>query len=109
LEASLDFPFQGKYFDGVPATPVLFFDGDADQTSLQMSHTQYGDAKQPKYFVTIAGGGHSDPYRSGPPDYHMVADVTLAFLDHYLKRRGSDAAVTAAVAKYPFAKLEDYT
>src|SRR5204863_6570897 len=75
LEATLDFPFNGTYFDGVPATPVLFINGDADATSMQAAQMLYARAKAPKAFITIAGGGHSDPYRAGPPDYHLVADT----------------------------------
>jgi predicted dienelactone hydrolase len=109
LESVLNAPFEnGTYFDDVPAVPVLFFHGDADGSfPIAAAHDLFEQARSPKYFLTIHGGDHSAPYRAGPPDYRLVADTTLAFLDAYLKDRGSpEDAVQATVDRYPFAGVE---
>jgi len=90
LEAVLPVDFEdGRYFDeDLPDVPVLFLHGDADPSiPIADAHTLFEDADPPKFFVTIKGGGHSDPYRAGPPDPTMVIEVVTDFLDRYVKER----------------------
>jgi predicted dienelactone hydrolase len=109
LESVLLAPFSGgDYFEGVPATPVLFFHGDAD-TSFPYSggRSVFEQVKAPKFFITIKGGSHSDPYRDGPPDYRLVAQASLDFFDRYLKdERAALGRLERDVASFPFGELE---
>jgi predicted dienelactone hydrolase len=108
LESLLDIPFRGTYSQHLPAVPVLFLHGDADPSSpISGAHRAFERAKPPKFFVTIHGGGHSPPYRGGPPDYHLVARASIDFFDRYLK--GRDRALDQLrrdVAAFPFGRLE---
>jgi fermentation-respiration switch protein FrsA (DUF1100 family) len=109
LESVVPLPFKGgTYFDGLPATPALFFHGDADGTfPIAAGRGVFQNARPPKFFVTIRGGGHSPPYRDGPPDFRLVAQVSLDFFDRYLKDR-ADALdrLRSDAAMFPFAQLE---
>ena len=109
LESAIGPPFKGgTYFKGVPATPVLFFHGDADpEFPHAAGHDLFEQAKPPKFFVTIKGGGHTSPYRDGPPDFHLVAQASLDFFDRYLKdRKDALDRLRRDVAGFPFATLE---
>jgi fermentation-respiration switch protein FrsA (DUF1100 family) len=109
LESVIALPFAGgSYFTGRPAKPVLFFHGDADGTfPIAAGHDVFQTARPPKFFVTIQGGSHSTPYRDGPPDFHLAAQVSIDFFDRYLKNR-ADALdrLRSDVAAFAFAKLE---
>jgi predicted dienelactone hydrolase len=109
LESVLAAPFpDGQYFTGLPNTPVLFFHGDADVSfPYNIGRGVFDEVKSPKFFVTIKGGSHSDPYRDGPPDYRLVADASLDFFDRYLKEeKDALTRLESDVAKYPFGQLE---
>jgi predicted dienelactone hydrolase len=109
LESVLPAPFPGgNYFKGLPATPVLFLHGDADGSfPYSGGRSLFEQMKPPKFFITIKGGSHSDPYRNGPPDYHLVADASLDFFDRYLKEdEDALSRLERDVAKYPFGQLE---
>lgn len=109
LESVLALPFPGgTYFTGRPAKPVLFFHSDADRTfPIAVGRSVFQEARPPKFFVTIQGGSHSTPYRDGPPDSHLVVQVSIDFFDRYLKDR-ADALdrLQTDVAMFPFGKLE---
>jgi fermentation-respiration switch protein FrsA (DUF1100 family) len=109
LESVIPVAFAGgTYFDTLAPTPVLFFHGDADSTfPIASGRSAFQSARPPKFFVTIQGGGHTTPYRDGPPDFHLVAQVSLDFFDRYLKDR-TDALDRLRVdaAAYPFGRLE---
>jgi fermentation-respiration switch protein FrsA (DUF1100 family) len=107
LEAVTMVPFpDGSYFDDLPSTPTLFLHGDRDGTYAR-GREVFADAQTPKLFVTVGGGGHSDPYRSGPPDPRLVARAGTHVLDRYLND-DEDALerLTAALDAFPFARLE---
>ena len=76
----------GQESGGLPGTPVMFVQGDADSTPPAVPHAAYDAADPPKVFLTVAGGDHSRMYRDGPaaPD---VARAVLAFLDWQVKGR----------------------
>jgi fermentation-respiration switch protein FrsA (DUF1100 family) len=109
LESVIPLPFKGgEYWDSLPATPSLFFHGDADTTfPIAAGRGVFQNAPPPKFFITIAGGGHTPPYRDGPPDARLVIQGSLDFFDRYLKDR-DDALdrLAADVAMFPFGKLE---
>jgi fermentation-respiration switch protein FrsA (DUF1100 family) len=109
LEAVIAVPFTGgEYFHGLPDTPVLFFHGDADPSfPYAAGRAVFAQTQPPKFFVTIGQGTHSNPYRDGPPDFRLVAQATLDFLDRYLKRDGKALDRLARdVAAFPFGRLE---
>ena len=109
LESVVPLPFVGgAYFGDLPATPVLFFHGDADGTfPIAAGRGVFQNARPPKFFVTIQGANHTPPYRDGPPDPRLVIQVSIDFFDRYLKDR-PDALdrLRADVATFPFATLE---
>ena len=109
LESVLAAPFAGgQYFTDLPDTPVLFFHGDADQSfPYAVGQGVFEQLKAPKFFVTIQGGRHSEPYRDGPPDYHLVAQASLDFFDRYLKdQQDALTRLERDVATFPFGQLE---
>lgn len=76
---------------GLAGTPVMFVQGDADQTPPAVPHAAYDAAGPPKVFLTVPGGDHSRVYRDSPaaPD---VAQAVLAFLDWQVKGRDGSLA-----------------
>jgi dipeptidyl aminopeptidase/acylaminoacyl peptidase len=82
-----------EYFDSID-TPLLVLHGDADRTiEIRNGVDAFERANPPKYFVTLIGGLHSEPYR-GADDAVAVAatTITLDFFDRYLK--GDEAGLT---------------
>lgn len=75
-----------EFFGGI-STPLLAEHGDADGTlPYQAGADTYANANPPKFLLTLVGGGHTPPYRGGAePDARAVTQVTLDFLDRYLK------------------------
>lgn len=74
-----------------PGPPFLGIHSDKDEvTPYQNGRSIYTGAGPPKYFVTVQGGNHQDPFMGGtqtPPATPLVID----FLDAYL--RGDPTAV----------------
>jgi fermentation-respiration switch protein FrsA (DUF1100 family) len=87
LESLTPIPLSGEYSNRLKGTPVLFMHGDTDTLQLANAHATFEDQKSPKYFLTIAGGDHSQVYRDSPQT-QMVSDTALAFFDRYVKGRG---------------------
>jgi hypothetical protein len=46
----------------------------------------YDGAPAPKYLLWLSGASHLPPYSSQEPQLGVIERVTIAFLDHYLKR-----------------------
>ena len=86
VQGLLPVPLDGEYADDLKGTPVMFMHGELDPTPPPVVHDMFEDASSPKYFLTIAGGDHSEAYRSGPPA-PLVADAALAFFDLHVKGR----------------------
>lgn len=105
LEAILDFPLAGEWEADLRGTPVLFLHGDSGGQYVEAKQL-FEQAEAPKHFVTIEGGGHSEPFRSGPPDHHLVAEASIAFFDRYLKEE-EPGRLREVVARYDFATLEE--
>ena len=82
-------PLGGSYFP--PATPpMLFVQGNADpvhspSATLELYRT---DTTGTRYYVDVLGAGHFRPYEGDGPQEHLVARVTLAFLDRYVAGQG---------------------
>jgi len=77
--AGFDFP--------APSPPLLATQGTAD-TINQPTYTYqfFHLAPAPKYLLQLLGATHLSPYTYEQPQLGIVEQVTIAFLDHYLKR-----------------------
>jgi predicted dienelactone hydrolase len=82
--------------------PLLATQGSAD-TINQPSATNefFTQAPRPKYLLTLIGATHLPPYTDGQPQLGIVERVTVAFLDHYLKRRSGALAEMLRAARVP--------
>jgi fermentation-respiration switch protein FrsA (DUF1100 family) len=63
-------PFgKGRFFAGPRTTPILVLHGTADRT-IPYPHGRkiYGDAKTPKFLVSLIGAPHVSFLQLGPPD-----------------------------------------
>jgi len=89
MAASTPAIFRGDYF-GPPATPILIIHGDSDDTlPYQGGRRIFSDADDPKYFLTVLGGGHNGPFTAATdaPGAVVVVAATVDFFDAYLKGR----------------------
>ena len=88
MSEALPAPLDGEDAAETTDTPVMFIHGDADPTPPAVSHAVFETAESPKYFLTVAGGDHSEVYRNGP-SAPLVAEAALAFFDLHIKGRDS--------------------
>jgi hypothetical protein len=79
-------------FSGSPAgVPLLAVQGTADSVnSPSGTYSYFADASRPKYLLMLLGAEHTAPYQDEQPHLGIVARVSTAFLDSYVK--GSAAA-----------------
>ncbi len=77
--SSLRFPFDGDY--GTNDIPVLILHGEADPAlPYDDAVESYDDSAEPKWFVRLVDGGHSEPYENTTsPHDEVVTEVTLEF------------------------------
>jgi dienelactone hydrolase len=82
----------------IPAPPLLATQGTADTVNPPSFTSAFYDvAPRPKYLLMMFGAGHLGPYTDEEPQLGIVARVTVAFLDLYLKRlRGARARMFSA-------------
>jgi dienelactone hydrolase len=67
--------------------PLLATQGTADTINPPyLTDAFYASAPAPKYLLELLGASHLPPYSSQEPQLGIVERVTIAFLDHYLKR-----------------------
>jgi len=67
--------------------PLLATQGLADTTNPpSATNAFYASAPAPKYLLELLKASHLPPYSSNQPQLEAVERVTIAFLDHYLKR-----------------------
>jgi predicted dienelactone hydrolase len=92
------------YTKGAP--PLLFVHArDDDVVPYRNGAAAYDAAPMPKYFLSVATGGHVAPYEaSGDPTNNAVLEVVNDFLDRYLK---SLAAVKIASPAPKLAALSE--
>jgi fermentation-respiration switch protein FrsA (DUF1100 family) len=68
--------------------PLLATQGTADTINPPSFTSAFFDiAPPPKYLVRLLGAAHLPPYTDQQPQLGIVARVTTAFLDHYLKHQ----------------------
>jgi fermentation-respiration switch protein FrsA (DUF1100 family) len=66
--------------------PLLAVQGTADSVNSPSStYSYFADAPRPKYLLRLLGAEHTAPYQDEQPHLGIVARVSTAFLDRYLK------------------------
>ncbi len=73
--------------------PVFLLHGDADPlVDISNAEAAYADLTDPRFFVTLLGGGHAGPFQDAgesveaqlPGHAQLIQASTLAFLDRYV-------------------------
>lgn len=79
----------GTYFS-TPPIPMLVAQGSADTINPTACSVQiYDHAPQPKYYLSLAGQSHESPYLQAGGPFEIVKQVTIDFLDGYLRHSTS--------------------
>jgi dienelactone hydrolase len=91
-------PGVGGFDFSIPSPPLLATQGTADTVNPPSFTRAFFDiAPPPKYLLTMFGADHLGPYTDAQPQLRIVARVTLAFLDRYLKGdRGARGRIFSA-------------
>ena len=80
--------------------PLLATQGSADTINLpSATQTFFTAAPQPKFLLTLIGAPHLPPYTTQQPYLSVVARVTTAFLNHYLKHQPAALASMLAAGR----------
>ena len=108
--AGRETPFGSGQFWSRIKTPLLLVHGDADYSVLYGDGRKaFANAPPPRFLLTIVNGDHGTPFTGDRenPQASLVTDVTLDFLDHYLRSvpEGLDHLQARAAAP-GIAKLE---
>jgi dienelactone hydrolase len=70
-----------------PSTALLATQGTADTVNpAAITGAFFRIAPRPKFLLRLLGAEHLPPYTDEQPQLSIVERVTIAFLDHYLKR-----------------------
>lgn len=106
-----ELPGSGPYAFSRGEPPLLATQGTADTVNPpSLTHEFFEAAQRPKYLLTLIGAEHLPPYSDQQPQLSIVERVSIAFLDAYLKGRGSvlgalprdvNASHAATLAAYP--------
>jgi predicted dienelactone hydrolase len=85
--------FAGSYFTA-PSTPLLVVQGTNDLTMnpVTCSVQFYNQASQPKYYLSMIGQTHLSAYVPPGPAQNVVTQVTIDFLNGYLRHSASALA-----------------
>jgi fermentation-respiration switch protein FrsA (DUF1100 family) len=82
--------------------PLLAVQGTADSVnSPSGTYSYFADAPRPKYLLKLLGAEHTAPYQYEQPHLGIVARVSTAFLDKYLKGDASAERQIAAFGSLP--------
>lgn len=82
--------------------PLLALQGTADTVNPPADTDGFFAAlDRPKFLVRLIGGAHTAPYSRQQPQLKVVQQVTLAFLDRYLKGQDAASARLSAAANIP--------
>ncbi len=97
-----EIPFVSTFRIGPGGPPLLATQGTADTVNLPSATAAFYDtAPAPKFLLSMAGASHLPPYTDEQPQLSVVERVTIAFLDHYLKRSGAALTRMARAATVP--------
>ena len=85
--------FHGSYFT-TPNTPLLVVQGTNDLTMnpVTCSVQLYNEATQPKYYLSMIGQTHLSAYVPPGPAQNVVTQVSIDFLNAYLRHSTSALA-----------------
>jgi dienelactone hydrolase len=79
-------PGVGGFDFPAPSPPLLATQGTADTINPpSFTHAFFDNAPRPKFLLDLLGAPHLGPYTGEQPFASIVARVTIAFMDHYLK------------------------
>lgn len=84
--AGAAFPALGGTYFGPGSPPTLFVQGSLDPINQPVESVKLYDADSTgiRYYLNIFGADHLNPYEGNGVQEHLVARVTVAFLDRYL-------------------------
>jgi dienelactone hydrolase len=83
-----EIPGIGGFTFPAGSPPLLATQGTADTLNPPgATNAFFYVARRPKYLLRLFGAGHLPPYSHQQPQLGIVEQVTLAFLDGYLKHR----------------------
>jgi len=86
IDDDIPFPTEGP--------PLLAVQGTEDPLNEPSATRRYFElAPEPKFLLMLLGASHLPPYTSQQPYLGVVEEVTIAFLDHYL--RDDDATIAS--------------
>jgi predicted dienelactone hydrolase len=82
--------------------PLLAVQGTADSVnSPSGTYAYFADAPRPKYLLRLLGAEHTAPYQGEQPHLGIVARVSTAFLDRYVKGDAAAGRALAALGSVP--------
>lgn len=82
--------------------PLLAVQGTADAVnSPSGTYSYFADALRPKYLLTLLGAEHTAPYQDEQAHLGIVARVSTAFLDSYVKGDAAAGRLLAALGSVP--------
>ena len=81
-------PFAHQFAMPPDGPPLLAIQGTADTINPpDQTYAFFQSAARPKLLLKLLGAGHQPPYTQPGPELTEVEHMTLAFLNHYFKRR----------------------
>ncbi len=81
-----EIPGIGEFTFPAGGPPLLATQGTADTVNPpSFTNTFFEAARTPKYLLSLLGAEHLPPYSDEQPQLDVVAHVSIAFLDSYLK------------------------
>jgi fermentation-respiration switch protein FrsA (DUF1100 family) len=82
--------------------PLLAVQGTADSVnSPSGTYSYFAAARRPKYLLRLLGAQHTAPYQDEQPHLGIVARVSTAFLESYLKGDAAAGRRLAALGSVP--------
>ncbi len=85
-----EIPQLGTFTFPAHGPALLATQGSNDRINLPAATGQFfSRAPRPKFLLTLVGAAHLPPYEDQQPQLGIVATVTIAFLDQYLKLQAS--------------------
>jgi predicted dienelactone hydrolase len=92
-----EIPGLGSFTFPTGGPPLLAVQGTADTINPPaLTDFFFGEAHRPKFLLRLPGAEHLPPYTGEQPQLQIVARVSLAFLDGYLRKRpGAVARMTS--------------
>lgn len=88
-----ELPGGGGFAFPAPSPPLLASQGTADTTNRPVNtYNFFNAAPRPKFLLRLLGASHLPPYTTEQPQLGIVEQVSIAFLNRYLKNQPREAA-----------------